>query len=192
MYCVCLVNLLRTSSENSDSLFSPKTMLIWELCPALDEASTVQVWRRWYLGHRKVISLSWNDISLSVHDIPLIYIYIWLKRYIFKRKRLFVWSSTIQRFMAAVRKIALQLCRRPIIPTETFSNIAHISGLSQQSAILLFAFFAQYCNVTKRWRLNWVTSWVVFMIEWSWNYSGFIWTSLFLMAERDATATRDY
>ena len=140
MYCVCLANLLRTSSENSDSLFSPKTMLIWELTsPALDEASTVQVWRRWYLGHRKDISLSWKDISLSVHDIPLswtiyIYIYIWLKRYIFKRKRLFAWSSTIQRFMAAVWTIALQLCRRPIIPTETFSNIAHISVLS-------FAFF---------------------------------------------------
>ena len=185
-------------------------MLVWELTsPALDEASTVQIWKRWYLGHRKDISLSWNDIPLSVHDIPLswsgiyvcvhiyiyiyIYIYIWLKRYIFKRKRLFAWSSTIQRFMAAVWTIALQLCRRPIIPTETFSNIAHISVLSQQSAILSFAFFfAQYCNVTKRWRLIWVTSWVVFMIEWSWNYSGFIWTSLFLMAERDATATRDY
>ena len=164
MYCVCLVNLLRTSSENSDSLFSPKTMLIWELTsPALDEASIVQVWKRWYLGHRKDISLSWNDIPLSVHDIPLswsgiyvcvyiyiyiyiyiymyVYIYIWLKRYIFKRKRLFARSSTIQRFMAAVRTIALQLCRRPIIPTETFSNIAQISGLSQQSAILSFAFF---------------------------------------------------
>ena len=152
MYCVCLVSLLRTSSENSDSLFSPKTMLVWELTsPALDEASTVKVWKRWYLGHRKDISLSWNDIPLSVHDIPLswsgiyvciyIYIYFWLKRCIFKRKWLFAWSSTIQRFMAAVRKIALQLCRRPIIPTEMFSNIAQISGLSQQSAILSFAFF---------------------------------------------------
>ena len=47
----------------------------------------------------------------------------------------------MQRFMAAVRTIALQLCRRPINPTETFSNIAQISGLSQQSAILSFAFF---------------------------------------------------
>ena len=41
---VCLANLLRTSSENSDSLFSPKTIPICELTsPALNEASTVQV-----------------------------------------------------------------------------------------------------------------------------------------------------
>lgn len=121
------------------------------------------------------------------------YIYIWLKRYIFKRKRLFAWSSTIQRFMAAVRAIALQLCRRSIIPTETFFKYCpYIGIIATIGNIIVCFFFAQYCNVTKRWRLNWVTNWVVFMIEWSWNYSGFIWTSLFLMAERDATATRDY
>lgn len=208
MYCVCLANLLRTSSENSDSLFSPKTILIWELTsPALDEASTVQVFFRKFDEERYVASpikclkavisrpqegyivqCTWYTVELKP------YIYIWLKRYIFKRKRLFAWSSTIQRFMVAVRAIALQLCRRSIIPTETFFQILHIYRdyrNNRQYYRLLF-FFAQYCNITKRWRLNWVTNWVVFMIKWNWNYSGFIWTSLFLMAESDAAATRDY
>ena len=34
---VCLANLLRTSSENSDSLFSPKTVPIWELTSPVQE-----------------------------------------------------------------------------------------------------------------------------------------------------------
>ena len=134
---VCLANLLRTSSENSDSLFSPKTVPIWELTsPALNEASTVQVFRK-FDDERYVASpikcleavmsrpqegyiaqCTWYTVELKryihihIYIYIYIYIYIWLKRYIFKRKRSFAWSSTIQWFMAAVRAIALPLCRR--------------------------------------------------------------------------------
>lgn len=153
-------------------------------------------WRRWYLGHRK-------DISLSVHDIPLSWSHIYIfgsndislseNDYLLGAQRYTdLWlDTTIHRFM--VRAIALQLCRRSIIPTETFFKYCtYIGIIATIGNIIVCFFFAQYCNITKRWRLNWVTNWVVFMIKWNWNYSGFIWTSLFFMAESDAAATRDY
>ena len=65
-----------------------------------------------------IAQCTWYTVELKRYIYIYIYIYIythiytWLKRYIFKRKRLFAWSSTIQWFMAAVRAIALQLCRR--------------------------------------------------------------------------------
>ena len=40
-----------------------------------------------------IAQCTWYTVELKP------YIYIWLKRYIFKRKRLFAWSSTIHRFM---------------------------------------------------------------------------------------------